>query len=459
MTLSTVHISIMMATVVFVLGAGIYAARSVKTAAGYSLGGRSAGVSLIAGSIAGTIIGGGATVGTAQLAYSYGLAAWWFTLGSGIGLAIMGILYAKRMRQSGLTTIPEFLSTCYGKRAEGMASVIASVGIVLSIIASTLPGIQMLSALFGLSHWEAAAVLLFLVMGYTFFGGMKSAGIGGILKMVVIFISLFAAGWSAFKGLMNMTDFGRIFPSVPWLSLFGEGVEPALANLCSVVVGVLCTQTYVQAIFSAASPLKASAGCLMAAAIVIPVGLPSVAIGMYMRAFEPVELPILVLPLYLIHHESEILAGIAIGGIILSLIGSIGGLALGVGTMVSHDLIGPVLHIRDDRNMLCITRISVVLVIAMASAVAMANLETEVLFWNYLSMALRGGGIFLPLTIAVFWPGLLSRKWVLSSMFLSTAASVLAASVIPLPVPPLFAGLFVSGGLTALGILSRRAQT
>lgn len=94
MELSLWHIVIMLATVFAVIGVGLWAARSVNSAEGYSLNGRSAGVPLIAGSIAGSIVGGGATIGTAQLAYTCGLSAWWFTLGAGITFIIMGIFYA-----------------------------------------------------------------------------------------------------------------------------------------------------------------------------------------------------------------------------------------------------------------------------------------------------------------------------------------------------------------------------
>ena len=79
---------------------GIYADGSVKSAEGYSLGGRSAGVPMVAGRIAGTIIGGGATVGTAQLAYSAGLSAWWFSLGSVLTFIIMGLFYAGPLRKT-----------------------------------------------------------------------------------------------------------------------------------------------------------------------------------------------------------------------------------------------------------------------------------------------------------------------------------------------------------------------
>ena len=118
MHLTMMHMGIIIATLVCVIGIGIYSSRSVRSAAGYSVGGRSAGAPLVAGSIAGTVVGGGATVGTAQLAYHFGLSAWWFTLGSGIAFIVMGLFYAKKMRGTGLETIPQFLAMHYGKKAE-----------------------------------------------------------------------------------------------------------------------------------------------------------------------------------------------------------------------------------------------------------------------------------------------------------------------------------------------------
>lgn len=144
MSLTFLHILIISATVFAVIGSGFYVSRSVRSSAGYSVAGRSAGASLVAGSIAGTVVGGGATVGTAQLAYSFGLSAWWFTLGSGIAFILMGIFYAKRLRNTALETIPQYLELYYGKKAEMLSSIISSIGILLSAVASSLPGIEII---------------------------------------------------------------------------------------------------------------------------------------------------------------------------------------------------------------------------------------------------------------------------------------------------------------------------
>lgn len=457
MELSAAHIGFMLATVALVLGGGIYAARSVKSAEGYSLGGRAAGAPMVAGTIAGTVIGGSATVGTAQMAFSVGLSAWWFTLGSGIAFIVMGIFYAKRLRASGLTTIPELLVENYGAKAGVVTSVVASMGIFCSAVATTLPGVGILSAVLGISPYAAAGVLLALVVLYVFFGGMKSAGVGGILKMAVLWVSLAAAGFFAFSALPSGTDFSAAFPGDGWLSLFGGGVGNGLAHLASMLVGILCTQTYVQAIFSASNPRTAALGAFLAALIVIPVGLPCVAAGLYMRAFEPDVSPLLVLPIYLAEHLPPWLGGVALGGVMLSIVGSLGGLALGVATMIAKDILARAFSVEDEGKKLLLLRVVVLVVVVSACTVAIANMGRQVLILTYLSMALRGGGIFLPLTLAVFRPKCVAPRWALLSMVVSTAVAVLFSTVLTPPVNPLFIGLAVSAVLLAPGIGRKQA--
>ena len=419
MDLSAAHIGFMLATVALVLGGGIYAAHSVKSAEGYSLGGRAAGAPMVAGTIAGTVIGGSATVGTAQMAFSVGLSAWWFTLGSGIAFIVMGLFYAKRLRASGLTTIPELLVENYGAKAGVVTSVVASMGIFCSAVSTTLPGVGILSAVLGISPYAAAGIV-------------------------------------ACGALPSGADFSATFPGGGWLSLFGNGVGNGLAHLASMLVGILCTQTYVQAIFSASNPRTAALGAFLAALIVIPVGLPCVAVGLYMRAFEPDVSPLLVLPIYLAEHLPPWLGGVALGGVMLSIVGSLGGLALGVGTMIAKDILARAFSVEDEGKKLLLLRVVVLVVVVCACATAIANMGMQVLILTYLSMALRGGGIFLPLTLAVFRPKCVAPRWALLSMIVSTAVAVLFSTVLTPPINPLFIGLAVSAALLAPGFITAR---
>ena len=425
MQLSMLQMILMAVTIALALGGGIYAARSVHSAEGYSLGGQSAGVPMVAGTIAGTCIGGGATVGTAQLAGTVGLSAWWFTIGTGLALVIMGLFYAKPLRGTALETIAQYLVLNYGKGAGQFTTVVSSLGIFFSAVASCLPGIAILAALTGMPSYLAALALTALVACYGFWG------------------SLFIAGILAWRSISGDAAVAALLPAFPWFSLIGNGVQNALVSVFSLLVGVLCTQSYIQAVFSASNPRTASVGAFTAALITIPVGLPCALIGMYMHAAHPEVAPLLALPTYLLTEAPAVLGSIAMGGILLSLVGSIAGLSLGIGTMLTRGIFAKLFHTDGAASELRLSRCVVLGVILAACAFSLANEGSQVLFWNYLSMALRGGGIFLPLTVAVFRPHAVSARVALASMILSTATAVVAAAM-HTSISPLFIGLGVS---------------
>ena len=77
---------------------------AIFTGAKKSTGKKSEGISaaVVAGLIMGTLVGGSSTVGTAQLAYNYGLSAWWFTLGGGIACLVLAFVYVKPLRAQGV---------------------------------------------------------------------------------------------------------------------------------------------------------------------------------------------------------------------------------------------------------------------------------------------------------------------------------------------------------------------
>lgn len=448
---------VMCLTLVVVMGIGIYSSRKVKSAEGFSVSARRAGVPLVAGSIAGTCVGGGATVGTAQLAASVGLSAWWFTLGIGIGMVILGIFYAYPMRKTGLETIPQFLRLHYGLGAEIFISVVSSLGILFSAVASALSGIFILKAVFGTEDSMAAFILFVLVMFYAFFGGMKSAGVGGILKMVIIWLTLVIAGFSAGQMLFfEPTMAEAVMPGA--FDLFDEGGETILSNLLSMVVGIVSTQSYIQALFSASTPRTAAVGAFTAAAIVLPIGLPCALVGMYMHAADPSLPAILVLPAFLFEHQPALLGGIAMGGILLSVIGSVAGLSLGIGAMVSRDIIFRLFHGLGAALQLHIMRAVVLAAVVLASTIALFHEDSEILFWTYLSMALRGGGVFLPLTIAIRHPHAIAPNYAIASMVLSTLIAV-ASALIGTPIKPIFLGLAVSAFIFLLGYFRRKDRS
>ncbi|SEH34227.1 hypothetical protein [Selenomonas sp. KH1T6] len=140
------------------------------------------------------------------------------------------------------------------------------------------------------------------------------------------------------------------------------------------------------------------------------------------------------------------------GGILLSLISSIAGLSLGIGTMISRDILP---HAKE-RGTLLRTRMVVLAVILLAAIVAVMNKDSQVLLWNYMSMALRGG-IFLPLTLTIFRQHAVGSHCAILSMTISAAVAVIAV-IVDSPVPPLFIGLGTSFLFLAAGYITHHGE-
>ena len=90
---SIVHLIGVLLTVALLLALSWLAGRNVKDEHTFTTGGR-AGSWMVCGALLGTLAGGQSTIGTAQLAFCYGMSAWWFTIGAGLGSLVLGLFYA-----------------------------------------------------------------------------------------------------------------------------------------------------------------------------------------------------------------------------------------------------------------------------------------------------------------------------------------------------------------------------
>ncbi len=452
MKLSAVHLVSLVLTIALTILPGIIASRKIKSADDYDVGGRSAGGGRVAGSIIGTLVGGAATVGTAQLGFTLGLTAWWFTLGSGIALLVMAAFYARALRRSGLTTVSEFLVTNYGRRAGWLATLSSSAGIFFSIVASTLTALHLVAGIFNVNLTAAGILIVLITAGFVFFGGISGSGMAGIIKICLIFCTIFVGGFLSFTEMGSWQGLQATFPAHPWFSLFGRGVEDGLVSLASMIVGVISTQTYVQALFSAKDSKTAAVGCVAAAIVIIPVGLPSVMIGMFMHAQHPGINSIDALPLYLATYLPDWLGGIGLAAVLLSALSSIAGLSLGIGTMLSRDIISKLWRGATSANLLWVSRFSVLAAAGCAVIFVFFHLDSSVLEWNYLSMALRGSGIFLPLTFCVFFPHRVRASMGVAAIAAGIFAAVFWKYISPWQINSLFPALFYNLIFLTIGL-------
>ncbi|NLA85967.1 MAG: sodium:solute symporter family protein, partial [Clostridiales bacterium] len=179
------------ATLAVFIGLSVYAGTRVKNASDFITGGGKSSALIVAGTIMGTLVGGSATVGTAQLADTYGLSAWWFTLGGGIASLILAVGFVKPYRNTGCTTLVGIVRGEFGQTAGRLASVLSSVGIFINILSQLLSAVAVIVIIAPtVGTVPALIIAALLMMVYVTLGGIKGAGLVGVLKLVLLYLTV-----------------------------------------------------------------------------------------------------------------------------------------------------------------------------------------------------------------------------------------------------------------------------
>ena len=498
--LTTVHIIGIILTVSLLLAVSILSGRKVKDAKAFTTGGRS-GSWMVCGAILGTLVGGQSTIGTAQLAFSFGLSAWWFTIGAALGALVLGLVYAAPLRRSGCSTLMEIVKKQYGRRAETVGSILFLVGIFISITSQLLSSSAMISSLFGASTTLALAIGAALIAALVLSGGIKSAGAGGIVKLVLLYISSLAAGvavWKIGNGLTGIRESITAIYESPQLAAMNDitcaedihrrygtflarGPLKDLGGCLSLTLGVVCTQTYAQGIWSAATTRKAKRGAVYCAALIPLIGAACTLVGMYMRGhyvtatelaalqaageqlpdgIGVMENSLQAFPTFILAHLPAWLGGIALGTLLINILGCGSGLVLGAATILTRDVYGNILTAlrRTPRvSLLTQTRLSIVLLLLLALVMGHFMQRSFINDLGFLSLGLRAAALLLPLSCALWLPGRFKPQAVTASMIAGTVV-MLAAGMLALPGDAMYYGLFASTIVMLSGLKKKDSQ-
>lgn len=458
MHLNGIHIFGLLISMLMAVALSIWAGRKVKTAEDYSVGGRSAGTMMIVGSVLGVIVGGTTIAGSAQAGFVVGVSAWTFTLGLAIGLFLMAFGYIQKIRTYKVTTVPEILVIHYGKYAGVISSVASIIGLFFSLISNMLITIYVFMLIFNLPAVFTLPLIIISLGLLMYLGGINAAGIAGLFKLFLIMISIGLAGWMSFTDMGYLAGMQMLFSDPISMQVFVGSKTEIVGGIVSLAIGILAAQTYAQLVFSAVSTRAAVLGVLIAAAITVPVGLPSVMVGMFMRVHHPEIAPAMALPLYMVKYLPSWLGGVGLAAILLSCFGSIGGTVLGMSTIFTNDIYKKIQRTADGKRLLTVNRLSLMVFITLSSIFSYLNIHTLMFFWNYLSMNLRGAGIFFPYMFALFVSRKVKPVYGVLSMLVATLFALVLSVFYSSMAYTLFPAMLVSLIICVLGLQKRTSK-
>ncbi len=433
---------------------GILTGKSMKKSSQFD-NSRKATSGLVAGALIGTLVGGSSTIGTAQLAYTYGFSAWWYTLGGGIGMLLLGAVFAKPFYNSGTTTLPDIFKREYGKKTALILAILSSIGTFLSFVAQIISGTALITTVTSLSFTWSIVIVMLLMIVYVLWGGTLALGYGGIAKTVLVSLTVLVCGIAAIVlggGIGGYTA-NELLPHAQYFNLVARGPIVDLGSGMSLLIGIITTQSYFSAIVTAKS-LKASKSGAYITAIIVPImGIAGVFVGMYMKLNYPGIVTKTALPVFIQDKMPPLIAGIMLATLLVTVTGTGAGLSFGMASMVYRNIYKSIRPNAKEENSKTVIRIILLGIILLGALLCYANLGDTILSWSFLSMGLRGAVAAIPLIFALALPGRVEAKWAIVSMFCGAAFTLVGKLVLPSNIDPLFLGVFASGVAMVLGLV------
>ena len=180
---------------------------------------------------------------------------------------------------------------------------------------------------------ELIITTVFMIL-YVVIGGAKGAGMVGILKLGLLYVAMIGSGILVLHltgGVGGFTELVRTIDNpdgVNFFSLFARGIGKDLGAGVSLLLGVLTTQTYAQAVLWSKSDSAARTGALISTFLIPPIGIGGILVGLFMRATHPGIVAKTALTGFVTEYMPPVLSGIVLGTLFIAVVGTGAGLAL-----------------------------------------------------------------------------------------------------------------------------------
>jgi len=365
------------------LAIGILSRRRVGRPEGFFVAHRQGTLAVITGSLLATIIGGSSTIGLAGLGFEQGLVgAWWLLVGA-IGLVVLGLFLARRVRSFALYTLPELLERQYDHRV-GLAASLLIVVAWVGVVAGQIVAAGKLFSVLGLGSAPLWMLIFALVaVAYTFLGGQYSIIRTDFVQAIILFVGILAALAAALPlvgGISGLSSsLSPDFFSFPLSTKFG--LKHLLSFLLLVGATYVVGPDIYTRLFSANDESTARSSALICALFLVVAAFIIVLLGMCARALYPEVSPEQALPQVIRQALPLGLSGVVFGGLVAALMSSADTCLLSQSVILVEDVIKR-RHPLGDRETVQVTRASVVLLggVALALALTLKGVIASLLF-------------------------------------------------------------------------------
>lgn len=352
------------------IGIGLGARKKVRTESGFFVAQRQMSLPFIAGSLVGTAVGGSVTVGMAGLGFGRGLTgAWWLLVGS-IGLLILGIFFAKKVRGAALYTLPELAEKQYDRRV-GLAASILIVVAWVGVVAGQIVAAGKVLSILGIGSVNLWMVIFSTVLiAYSVLGGQLAAIGTDLFQAIMIYLGIFIG-----LGLVlpRVGGLGGLRLSLPQ-DFFSFPVSSQFDWKALLALLILVGATYVVGpdmytrLFCARNEKTAQRATFLSAIFFVPLAFAVVLIGMSAKVLYPEITPEQAFPKVISAIPSPILSGLILTALVVAPLSSC---LLNQGVILTQDIIKRFHPLLSEKKTILLTRFNIIILGLLALGLAM----------------------------------------------------------------------------------------
>jgi len=413
-------ISVVLAYALAMLLLGWYGMRRARNQEEFLVAGRNLGPACYLGTMAATVLGGAATVGTVRLGYVHGLSGFWLCAMLGGGILVLNLFLAKPLLKLRIYTVTQVLERRYTPLARQASAAIMFVYALMLSVVSVLAMGTVIQVLFELPFWSAILLGGSVVVIYSSIGGMWSLTLTDIVQFVIKTAGLMfvllpicltrVGGWDALVAKLPASAF----------ALTTLGYDTIFTYFLIYFFGILIGQDIWQRVFTARSEGVARVAGSLAGVYCVIYGLVGALIGMCARVLLP-DLADANNAFAAIVRSAlpDGIRGLVIAAALAAMMSTASAGLLAASTTLTEDLLP---RLRGGRaSTLGMARFFTLL--TGLAVLAIALLVNDVIGALTLAYNLLVGGILVPLLGAILWPRA-TTAGALASMLLGSAAAI-----------------------------------
>jgi SSS family solute:Na+ symporter len=435
----------------FSLIIGALAAGKVKTAEDFMIAGKSLPFSLATAAVFATWFGAETILGVAAEVSHKGLiGAIVDPLGAALCLFLVGVFIIKPLYKLNLLTLGDFFRVRFGSGVELVASVLMILS-YLGWIAGQMAALGVLAnLLLGANLTYATLIGSFLVIFYTFWGGMWSVATLDFFQNLIIVAGLIAVVYFVlffqnfeFTSQALPENYFMLYPrggnSVDWINYFAAWITIGL--------GSIPQQDVFQRVMAAKSEKAALISTLAGALLYLTVGLLPVLLAVCIRIAhpamvlawgqEPEKLQALI-PQYIISQMPPALGWLFLGALFSAIFSTASGAILAAASVLSENIVKRVAPSLSPKSFLSVSRWSVVAVSILSLFLALIDRNIHSLVAD--SSAISLVSLFIPLVLGIFTRKQWNSKALIAAMLVGLGTWI-AAKYAQLSIDPLIYGL------------------